>query len=149
MLENELNTIVKHSLEHQGGYAYKIPDTFSAEGNRSKAPFDGFAFYKGHFISWESKWLPKPMSLNLNRLQDHQLKGLKDTKAFVKDSYALFLVGVNYGNGKKRVYYFTDLDDIETRRKEKRNILKKEFDTLSNYIIIKKGEIDFSEILGF
>ena len=33
-----------------------------------------------------------------------------------------------------------------------KNLIKdneKEFDNLSNYIIIRKGEIDFSKILGF
>lgn len=149
MLERDLNGIIRKSLEEQGGFAHKISD--AGQVTHSKLPFDGFGYYKGHFVAWESKWLSAPRSLDLQRLQDHQLDALKKTRDLLENAYALFLIGIDYGVRNKRVYYYinNDLSFIEIRRNQKQNILKKEFDTLQNFVKIENGRIDFKKLLGF
>lgn len=139
--EYELNSIIKKSLD----WAHKISDAGQIE--HGKSPFDGFGRYKVQPVYWESKFLPEVKSFNFNRLEDHQLESLKETSK-IKDSLSLFLIGVVFGRNDIRVFIFRDLNYIENRKKEKRNILKKEFLERTNFIKIKKGMIDIEELLN-
>lgn len=148
MHEKEFNTIVSKSLNLKG-YGFKIPDTFvSGTYNRSKSPCDGIGFYNHKFVCWESKYLNEPKSFPFDRLEDHQIKALIDFYENI-DCYSLFLIGVNFGRGDNRVFYWMngDLYKINERKNNKDNIYKKEFLSLDNYIKIKRGVIDFDEIL--
>lgn len=150
MLEKELNGIIRKSFAEQGDFAFKIQDSgqyFDGIVSHQKNPYDGFAYYKGKFIAWESKWLPKPMSLNLRRLEDHQIEALQKTRKALNSSIAFFLVGIKWSTRETRVYVFTDLDYIERRRTNKENILKKEWESLTNYVKVKKGQVDIEELI--
>lgn len=142
MLEKDFNTIVGHSLD----YGYKIADTFSSVGTRSKSPFDGFGIHDGKIIVWESKWLKEPKSFRFDRLEDHQIENLlKFSK--VENCTALFLIGVDFGRGDKRVFYWKDMDYINSRKSNNLSLLKKEFLELQNFVKIEKNHIDFTRIL--
>ena len=52
-----------------------------------------------------------------------------------------------FGRGDKRVFYWTDMDYIDQRKRTSKSILKKEFMTMTNFVRIKKNLIDFSSIL--
>lgn len=151
--EAEFNSVVSRSLS-VSGYGFKIADTFASSSlSRSSSPFDGFGYFfdknnKGYPVYWESKFLKEPSSFNFNRLEEHQINNLINFKKAVPDSLSLFLICVDFGRGDKRVFYFKDLDEIYKRKQEKKNILKKEFLELKNYVIIKKGIIDFNEIIN-
>lgn len=152
MRENDFNTIVSHSLSSlENGFGYKIPDTFASDSfKRSKAPYDGYGFFNKHFVCWESKYLNNPSSFNFNNLQEHQIENLiKFYENIPNACYSLFLIGINFGRGDIRVFYWMndDLYNIKERKLNKENIHKKEFLSLSNYINIKKGLINFNEIL--
>ena len=151
MQEKDLNGIIRKSFAEQGDFAFKIQDSgqyFDGVVSHQKNPYDGFAYYKGKFIAWESKFLPKPMALNLQRLEYHQLDALQKTRKYLNSSVALFLVGIRWSARETRVYYFTDLDYIEKRRINKENILKKEWENLTNYVKVYKGQIDLNEVIG-
>lgn len=149
MKEREFNSIISRSLNIEG-LGFKIPDTFST-GNLKHPSllFDGFGYFKGNLICWESKYLQKPQAFNFNKLQEHQINNLIGFYENVDSCISLFLIGVNYGRADNRVYYWAneDLYNIRKRKAEADNILKKELDTLTNYLVIKKGVIDFNEIL--
>lgn len=150
MVEKDLNAIIRKSFAEQGDYSFKIQDSgFYQNGKVShqKNPADGFAFYKGDFVAWESKWLSKPSSLNLQRLQDHQLDFLKKTKDCLNSSKALFLVGIKWTSRETRVYAFLNIDEIERRRNNKENFSKKDFEQMTNYVLVKKGIINIEELL--
>lgn len=148
MKENDLNSIISRSLNKKG-CGFKIPDTFaSGSFNHPKLLYDGIGFYNHKFVCWESKYLNEPKSFPFTRLEDHQIKALLDFYENT-DCYSLFLIGVNFGRGDNRVFYWMndDLYKINERKNNKDNIYKKEFLSLDNYIKIKKGVIDFDEIL--
>lgn len=150
MQEKDLNSIIRKSFAEQGDFAFKIQDSgqyFDGIVSHQKNPYDGYAYYKGKFVAWESKFLPKPMSLNLQRLEDHQLDALQKTRKYLDSSVALFLVGIKWSTRETRVYYFTDLDYIEERRTNRDNILKKEWEQLTNYVKVSKGLIDLSIVI--
>ena len=140
MNEAKINTMIRKSLF----WGFKIPD-----GSMGKLPFDIFGVYQGKAIYIETKYLPSPKSFNFHRLEDHQIKALLDIEKLNTEGafVSLFLVAVNYGRAKIRVYYYKDMAEIDERKRNKKNILKKEFDSSSNYVVISKGLIDFSAIL--
>lgn len=151
MVESEFNSIVTKSFNNQGGYAYKIPDTFSlTTGYHSKNPYDIFGMYKGKFVSWESKYLQKPQAFNFDRLEDHQIDNLiKSFEIMAPNVLSVFAIGVDFGRGDKRVFLWSneDLYNIRERKKSKKSLLKKEFESLDNYVKIRKGEIPLGEVL--
>lgn len=155
MLENAFNTLVTRSLNIPGGYGYKIPDTFSSIGTRSIAPFDGFGVYtskegKSYPVYFESKSLSEPKAFPLTRLEDHQISSLlKFYNALGDNALVLFLICVDFGRADKRVFVWKnkDLLEINERKKLKKNILKREFESLNNYINIEHNKIDFEKIL--
>lgn len=153
MKEREFNTIVSKSLNNLGGFGFKIADSgqyINGKVSHSKNPCDGIGFFNKHFICWESKYLNSPSSFNFNNLQDHQIDNLINFYENIPNTcYSLFLVGVNFGRSDIRVFYWMndDLYKIRDRKINKENILKKEFLSLDNFIKIKKGLINFNEIL--
>ena len=138
-------SILNRQIKNSASWGFKIPD-----GAMTKLCFDGFGVYKGKAIYWEAKYLPKPKSFNFNRLEAHQIKALLDIeKLNMENNFApLLLIGVNYGHAQVRVYYYKDMAEIDKRKRNKNNILKKEFDISTNYVVVKKGLIDFDEILN-
>ena len=142
MQESDFNTIVGRSLD----FGYKIADTFSSKGKRAKAPFDGFGIHNGKLIVWESKWLKQPKSFRFDRLEDHQIENLLRFSK-IDNCVALFLIGVDFGRGDKRVFYWKDMEYINNRKLSSQSIYKKEFVSMSNFVRIKKQMIDFSSIL--
>lgn len=147
--ESEFNRVISSSLSKQGGYGYKIPDTFSSSGSRSKAPFDGFGWFGGKAVYWESKFLQDPHAFNFERLEDHQIKYLLDAFENCSFCYALFTIGVNFGRGDIRCFAFKneELYKIKERKINKQSILKKEFETLP-YVKVEKGQVDIKRLLG-
>lgn len=129
-------------------FAYKISDM----GRHALLPFDFFGVVKDKCIYVESKLLKEPSAFNFNRLEDHQIANLlaisKTPAALNGSAVPLFLICVNYGTAKKRVYYFKDMQYLFDRKLAKRSITKKEFDSRSNYVLIKNGKIDYSEIFN-
>ncbi len=141
MDEKIINSQVRASLE----FGHKISDE-----SRVKKPMDVFGTYKGKAIYIETKYLSSPKSFNFNRLETHQIASLlKIEKENILGAFVpLLLIAVNYGRGRVRVYYYKDMAEIDRRKREKNNILKKEFDSSTNYIIIQKGLLDFDKILN-
>lgn len=149
MLEKDINGIIRKSFSEQGDYSFKIPDSGSyIDGfvTHGKSPFDGFAFYKGRFIAFESKYLSSPSAFNLQRIEDHQIDALKKTKQCLDNGIALITLGVKWSPRETRIYAFSNIEEIEERRNNKNNILKKELEKLDNYVIVKKGIINIEEL---
>lgn len=150
MLESDFNSIVTKSFNSQGGYGFKIPDERSTiTGFHSKNPYDVYGIYNGKFWSWESKWMNKPQSFNFNRLEDHQIDNLiKSYELMRGNGVSVFAIGVDYGRADKRVFIWKneDLYKIKERKELGKNILKKELDSLKNYVKISKGLINIEDI---
>lgn len=150
MIESDFNSLVVRSLNSQGGFGYKIPDTFSVyTKQRNKAPYDIYGYFNNRFLCCESKWLQKPQAFPLTRLEDHQIENLIKAHEMIPNAYALFLIGVDFGRNDKRVFVWKndDLYNIKDRKQNKDNILKKEFESLQNYIRISKNQIDLNKVL--
>ena len=142
MNEAQVNGMLRKSLD----FGFKIPD-----GSMTKLPFDLFGVYQGKGIYIETKYLPKPKSFNFHRLEDHQISSLLNIYNLDENRnnlVSLFLIVVNYGRGDKRVFYYKDMKEIDRRKRNKENILKKEFDISTNYTTISKSLIDFDKILN-
>lgn len=150
MLESDFNGILTKSLNESGWFGFKIGDQRSSLTQfHSKNPYDLFGYYKGKFVCCESKWLKKPSAFNFTRLEDHQIENLIKAYEMLDDCLSIFAIGVDYGRGDKRVFVWknSDLYHIKERKELKNNIHKKEFDILKNYVKIKKGLVNFDEIL--
>ena len=151
MLEKDFNSIVTKSFNSQGGYSFKIPDERSTiTGFHSKNPYDVFGLYKGKFWAWESKWMNKVQSFNLNRLEDHQIDSLiKSYEIMGENGVSVFAIGVDFGRADKRIFIWanSELYNIRERKKLKSNILGKEFKELTNFVRISKKEVIIDEVL--
>ena len=156
VLETAFNSIVSRSLNlKESSFGYKIADTFSSGGTRSLSPFDGFGVYvsesgKGYPVYWESKSLSEPKAFPMTRLEDHQINYLiKLYNALGDNALCLFLICVDFGRADKRVFVWKnkDLLYIKERKDQKKNILKKEFETLNNFVRVEHSIIDFQRIL--
>lgn len=144
--EAELNRVIVRSLNEEG-FAFKIPDTVSYVSKKHPdLPFDIFGICNNKPIYIESKFLNEPKAFNFNRLEQHQIDNLCKCKDLCPSSICLFLVGVVFGRGDIRVYYFDDPYYIRDRKACKLSISKKEFQSMNNFIRIKKGKIDFSQM---
>lgn len=152
MLESDFNSIVTKSFNSQGGYGFKIPDERSTiTGFHSKNPYDVYGLYGGKFWAWESKWMNKPQSFNFNRLEEHQIDNLIKAYELMKgNGISVFAIGIDYGRADKRVFIWKneDLYKIKERKNQGKNILKKEFDSLENYVRISKNLVNLDEIIN-
>ncbi len=137
--EQELNTIVGRSLD----WSFKIPDD-----SRGKKPFDVFGIYHGKPIYIESKNLKRPEAFPWDRFEPHQISNLLRIQELMPNAISLFLVCVDYGRAKKRIYLFQDMVELKRRwdDPEEKSIKKKEWDKRTNYVLIEKGTIDFSKL---
>ena len=140
MNEQQLNTIIGNSLD----WRHKISDG----GRHGFLPFDGVGIFNNAPVYWEAKFLKKPQSFNFNRLEDHQIANLLEVQRLLPGNPSWFIIGVDFGHADKRVYLFRDMEYINTRKNEKDNILKKEFEKRRNYVCIKKQLIDFKELVS-
>lgn len=139
-------SIINHNIGKSLDWYHKI-----ADGAMQKLPFDGFGLYRDKAIYWEAKYLPKPQSFNFHRLEDHQIANLLDIEKLDKSNgnfIPLLLIAVNYGRADVRVFYYKNMSEIDKRKRGKKNILKKEFDSSTNYVTIKKGLLNMNEILN-
>ncbi len=135
--------IINNMIRKSCSWGYKISDE-----SRVKKPFDIFSVHKGKAIYIETKYLPKPASFNMKRLEDHQISSL--LKIEQQDSphlIPLVLIAVNFGRADIRVFYYKDMAEMSRRKYEKESILKKEFENSTNYVTIKKQLIDIDEVL--
>jgi penicillin-binding protein-related factor A (putative recombinase) len=140
MNEATLNTIIKNSLT----FGHKISDN----GIHGKLPCDGFGMYGSKPFYWEAKILPKPMAFNFNRLEDHQMEALSTIKRLGGDAViTAFIICVDYGRGDKRVFIYTDMEEIAKRKELHLSIKKKEFDSNTSYVKIKNALIDLSVLI--
>ena len=139
-------SIINHNIGKSLDWYHKI-----ADGAMQKLPFDGFGLYQGKSIYWEAKYLPKPKSFNFHRLEDHQISNLLKIEILDqsrKNFVPLLLIAVNFGRADVRVFYYKNMQEIHERKLAKKNILKKEFESATNYVTIKKGLIDFDKIIN-
>lgn len=143
--EAEFNTIVTKSLD----WGFKIPDTGNSVmyAPKNRLPFDGFGAVNGKPVYFESKYLSTVRAFNFNRLEDHQIENLLKLKELMPDALVLFLICVDFGRGDKRVFFFRDMDYVNQRKMAKDSITKKEFLARRNYVKIKKGLMDFNELM--
>lgn len=141
MLEKNFQTYMTHSIKETGGFLYKIPDC-----GFDRKPFDCCGVYKGKPIAMELKWLSSPKAFPMSRLEDHQLAGLKEW--WQAGGWAALVIGVDFARGDKRIYVWKneELLGLEQRKKDKRNILKKEFQALP-YILMKNQKINIDELI--
>lgn len=58
-----------------------------------------------------------------------------------------FIICVDYGRGDKRVFIYTDMEEIAKRKELHLNIKKKEFDSNTGYVKIKNALIDLSVLI--
>lgn len=151
--EAEFNGIVVKSL-NQSGWAYKVPDQVSlVTGYGAPKPFDIVGIYRnltgeGMPVYIESKFLHRVESFNFSRLENHQLEALlKCQNLLGEKALVLLLICVDFGRAEKRVFFYKDMKEIENRKNNKKSILKKEFESSNNYTTIKKGLINFEDIL--
>lgn len=150
MVESDFNSIITKSLNSQGGFGFKIPDERSTiTGYHSKNPYDIFGLFEGHFIALESKYLQKPQAFNFNRLENHQIDNLIKAFELCPTAIAVFAIGVNFGRADIRCFFWKneELYGIRERKLNNKSILKKEFESLNNFVKIKKGQLDMKEIL--
>lgn len=152
--EAEFNGIVVKSL-NQSGWAYKVPDQVSlTTGFGAPKPFDIVGIYKdingvGRPVYIESKFLHRVESFNFSRLEDHQIEALSKCQNLLgENALVLLLICVDFGRAEKRVYFYKDMKELQQRKNEKKSILKKEFESSQNFTIIKKGLINFEDILN-
>lgn len=144
--EAELNRIITKSINEEG-FAFKIPDTVSYHTQKHPdLPFDIFGICNGKPVYVESKFLKEPKAFNFSSLKEHQIQNLLKCKRLCPDSICLLLIGVVFGRGVIRVFYFTDMDYIYYRKVNGLSITKKEFLSMSNYVPVRKGKIDLSFI---
>lgn len=152
MLEKDLNGIISKSLNELGGFGFKISDAgqYFTNGRigRSDNIFDGIGYLNHHLFCWESKFLKEPKAFNFNNLEDHQIRNLINFYENVPSCNSLFLIGVHFKHGDTRVFYWgnEDLYSIRNRKENKENIFKKEFESLGNFVRIKKGILNLNEI---
>jgi len=135
MTEALFNTKIGNSLV----WRYKIPDI-----GRFKKPYDGIGAFAGRPVYWEAKWIKKPAAFPWKRLEEHQIENLLALQVAIPTALCLFIIGVDYGRGDKRAYIFTDMHEIDRRKRTETSILKKEFDQRTNYIHIVNDLIDFA-----
>jgi len=139
MDEKVINRVIGKSMD----WYHKISDA-----GMGQKPFDSFGVYKGKAIYTEAKYLPKPKSFNFNRLEDHQIENLLEIEnQKTNNIIPLLLIAVNFGRADVRVFYYKDMHEIFKRKTEKRNILKKEFESSKNFVTIKKSLINLEDIL--
>lgn len=141
--EQALNTVIKNSLQ----WAEKIPD---ASGNFAVTPraFDGFGIsHNGLPVYWEAKYLKTMESFNLQKIEDHQITNLLTIKRLCPIAQCWIVLGVSVSRGDNRVYIFGDVEDINNRRIDRRNYLKKELETLPYHKVVK-GVICWDSLSG-
>jgi penicillin-binding protein-related factor A (putative recombinase) len=127
---------------------YKISDLDASRGVPSaKKPFDGFGILKGKPVYWEAKFLKTCEAFNFSQLKQHQIDNLVTIKKNAPEAICLFIIGVKMAERDVRAFIFTDMLDIKQRKEERRSILKKEFEQLSNFIRKTKGKYNLSAYL--
>ena len=139
--ESQACTIIINSLKEKGESAYKIPDPSGEFSSTIKRPFDIIGSWNSAFLCAECKYLSSLQSFNLKRIEDHQIEYLLDFKNSIQNAEAWIILAIKVKRGDNRFYIFKDVEDIQKRRLENNNYLKKELETLP-YFSVKKGIID-------
>lgn len=143
--EADLNNIIRKSIIHAGGWAYKIPDPIGLSAlTASMRAFDGFGVLQGIPLYWEAKFANAFYSFNLSLIQDHQIHNLLQIKKLLPMAYCFICYGVRVKRGDNRVFIFNDIEILADRRIKKQNYLKKELETLPYFKVQKGALIDFT-----
>ena len=82
-----------------------------------------------------------------NHLFHHTNQRLKASHQFADNLIPLFLIAVNFGRADIRIFYYTNMKEINERKINKKNILKKEFENSTNYVLVKSSLINMEEII--
>ena len=135
--EAECCTIIKNSFITLGQVMWKIPDPSGQYTQTIQRPFDLFGTWRGKPIYMEVKYINKLKSFDLQRIEEHQITSLLALKNVLPESICCIALGVKVGRGDNRIYFFTDIYDIERRRTNKQNYKKKELESLPYYPIHK------------
>ena len=138
--EREFNSCIGRSLD----WHFKIPDD-----SRCEKPFDGFGIVNGKSIYWEAKFIHQPEAFNFHRLEDHQLRNLREIKSLNPDAICIVIIGVVFGRGDIRAFIFDDLDEIARRKEFNVSIKKKEWLQISDYLKVSSGYLNFCGIPQF
>ena len=139
--ERELNTIIKNTLLNNGGWASKIADPQGKAVYTSiQNPFDGFGVIGNTPVYWEAKYMNKLASFNLQRIENHQISNLCRIQELLTNSVCCIILGVKLSRNENRIYVFKDIIDINERRNNSQNFLKKELESLP-YFKVKAGII--------
>jgi hypothetical protein len=141
--EQELCTILRNSLT----WAYKIPDPMNNFGSVSQKPFDIFGILSDKPVYIEAKYANHFKAFDLSRIEDHQIANLRAIKALIPDAHCWIVYGVRVDRGDNRIFIFDNPHEINKRREEKRNFLKKELENLP-YYPVRKGIIDLTNLIG-
>ena len=142
MDESKICTIIKNSYIQHGNWAYKLSDPTSMFNQTIERPFDLIAVIKDTPVYIEAKYMSKMQSFNLNHIQNHQISNLVAIKKLMPESECIIALGIKVSRGDVRIYYFTDIFEINERRLNKHNYLKKELELLP-YYKVNKDLIDF------
>lgn len=152
MQEKEFNRIVRSTIIREKGWAFKIADPPKAmmEANRlpEQNPFDGFGILSnGRPIYWESKYMKGFHSFNLDSIRDHQISNLLKIKMLNKDLLCIVILCCNISPKDKRVFLFSDIENLNYRRDNKLNYKIKELNTRPYLIIRTSIIVDFTKFL--
>ncbi len=108
MLEKELNTIIRRSLERGNNFGFKIADpnqsVFRAGSGAIKNPFDGFGVNKDRAVFWEAK-IFSGKTFKISEMRDHQIANLlqiwnMESGAISERKYLpIIIVGRKQGKG--------------------------------------------------
>lgn len=141
MTEQQLNSVISRSLR----WSFKIPD---ARGTTGILPFDGFGVTgEGQPVYWEAKNLNKLQAFSFEKVRPHQIENMLQIKQLSLPALTLLLIGVSFSSRDRRLYVFADPSAWAVRRAYKQSITKIEFETLTNWIPIKNGRIDESDLI--
>lgn len=138
--EAEVCTVLKNTMISKGCKMYKIPDPTSDFRNTIQRPFDMFGISISNPYYIEVKFMNKLMSFNLNKIENHQIRELTEIKRLNPNARCWIVLGIKVSKMDSRIYIFKDIMEIEKRRTDKENYLKKELETLP-YYSVKSGII--------
>jgi len=141
--ESQACTIFVNSLKLKGEQGYKIPDPTGDFANTIKRPFDIIGSWQNKALYVECKYLSSLKSFDLKRIEDHQIEYLLNFKNNINNAESWIVLAIKVGRGDNRFYIFKNIEEIQKRRLEKKNFLKKELETLP-YLKVKKDLIDIN-----
>lgn len=148
MKENQFNTEIKNSLEEQGAWAYKIPDSptsWTAHRTRftPEKPCDIVGCYKSVGFLIEGKQSKKFEAFNINEVRASQQKNMD--MAVDKGNRAFIFLNVRIAKPYENRLIIMDWAEVRDSLRNE-SIKAKQIKELP-YTTGKKGRFDLSEFL--